>query len=71
MRALAVRRERALQELARASLNRMGLHMFAPTDAALAGDALDSKTVEALHMRACDLVRRSALLLCRLERTGV
>ena len=76
VRALAAKREAALQELARASLNRMGLHMFAPADAALGPNAVGSplgngsKTVEALHMRACDLVRRSALLLCGLEKTG-
>lgn len=74
VRALAEKREAALQDLARASLNRMGLHMFAPADAALGPKAVatpldnGSKAVEALHLRACDLVRRSALLLCTLEK---
>lgn len=76
VRALAGKREAVLQDLARASLNRMGLHMFAPADAALGPNAVaspldnSSKAVDALHMRACDLVRRSALLLCTLEKSG-
>ncbi|MCX7587157.1 hypothetical protein [Phenylobacterium sp. 58.2.17] len=66
VRALAHRRQAALQDLARASLSRMGLGQLdvsaAPQPAA--GD----KALDALHMRTCDLVRRAVLLLCALEK---
>ena len=65
-RALAHRRQAALQDLARASLSRMGLGQF---DASAAPPAADGdKALEVLHMRTCDLVRRAVLLLCALEK---
>lgn len=66
-RALADRRQNALQDLARASLNRMGLGQF-DIDGALPHDG--DKTLEALHMRTCDLVRRTVMLLCALQKAG-
>ena len=66
VRALAHRRQAALQDLARASLSRMGLGQF---DASAAPPAADGdKALEVLHMRTCDLVRRAVLLLCALEK---
>ena len=67
VRALAHRRQAALQDLARASLQRMGLGQF-DIDGALPHDG--DKTLEALHMRTCDLVRRTVMLLCALQKTG-
>lgn len=67
VRALAGKREAALQDLARASLNRMGLGQF-DIDGALPHDG--DKTLEALHMRTCDLVRRTVMLLCALQKAG-
>lgn len=65
-RALAHRRQAALQDLARASLSRMGLGQF---DASAAPPTTDGdKALDALHMRTCDLVRRAVLLLCDLEK---
>jgi hypothetical protein len=64
-RALADRRQGALQDLARASLNRMGLGQF-DIDGALPHDG--DKALEALHMRTCDLVRRTVMLLCALQK---
>lgn len=66
-RALADRRQNALQDLARASLHRMGLGQF-DIDGALPHDG--DKALEALHMRTCDLVRRAVMLLCALQKTG-
>ena len=66
-RALADRRQNALQDLARASLQRMGLGQF-DIDGALPHDG--DKTLEALHMRTCDLVRRTVMLLCALQKAG-
>ena len=66
VRALAHRRQAALQDLARASLSRMGLGQF---DAFAAPPTTDGdKALDALHMRTCDLVRRAVLLLCALEK---
>ncbi|MBA4012897.1 MAG: hypothetical protein C0481_13600 [Phenylobacterium sp.] len=65
IRVAAHRRQAALQDLARASLNRMGLGQF-DIPAALPHDG--DKALEALHMRTCDLVRRTVLLLCALEK---
>ena len=66
VRALAHRRQAALQDLARASLSRMGLGQF---DASAAPPTTDGdKALDALHMRTCDLVRRAVLLLCALEK---
>ena len=67
VRALAHRRQAALQDLARASLQRMGLGQF-DIDGALPHDG--DKTLEALHMRTCDLVRRTVMLLCALQKAG-
>ena len=67
VRALAHRRQAALQDLARASLHRMGLGQF-DIDGALPHDG--DKTLEALHMRTCDLVRRTVMLLCALQKAG-
>ncbi|MBP7701958.1 MAG: hypothetical protein KA098_05090 [Phenylobacterium sp.] len=65
-RALAHRRQAALQDLARASLSRMGLGQF---DASAAPPTTEGdKALEVLHMRTCDLVRRAVLLLCALEK---
>ena len=66
VRALAHRRQAALQDLARASLSRMGLGQFAASAAPPAADG--DKALEVLHMRTCDLVRRAVLLLCALEK---
>lgn len=70
VRALALKRQAVLQDLARASLNRMGLNLFDVSNAALgAAPALGGdKALEALHMKTCDLVRRAALLLCTLQK---
>ena len=65
IRVVAHRRQAALQDLARASLNRMGLGQF-DIPAALPHDG--DNALEALHMRTCDLVRRTVLLLCALEK---
>ena len=66
VRALAHRRQAALQDLARASLSRMGLGQF---DASAAPPTTEGdKALEVLHMRTCDLVRRAVLLLCALEK---
>lgn len=71
-RALAHRRQAALQDMARASLSRLGLFDL-PAAAALgpnavAADLGGDKALEALHMKTCDLVRRAVLLLCALEK---
>ena len=66
-RILAVRRQAALHDLARASLHRMGLGQF---DLAEAPPQDGDKTLEALHMRTCDLVRRAVMLLCALQKAG-
>ena len=55
-----------LQDLARASLSRMGLGQFDVSDAPQPADG--DKALDALHMRTCDLVRRAVLLLCALEK---
>ncbi len=73
VRALALKRQAVLQDLARASLNRLGLNLFDIPDAALGPNAVPSpfsgdKALDALHMRTCDLVRRAALLLCGLQK---
>ena len=66
IRVVAHRRQSALQDLARASLVRMGLGQFdIPGAPSHDGD----KALEALHMRTCDLVRRAVLLLCALQKT--
>ena len=65
-RALADRRQNALQDLARASLSRLGLGQFDVSDAPQPADG--DKALDALHMRTCDLVRRAVLLLCALEK---
>jgi hypothetical protein len=65
IRVVAHRRQAALQDLARASLNRMGLSQF---DLPAAPPFGDDKALDALHMKTCDLVRRSVLLLCALEK---
>ena len=65
IRVVAHRRQGALQDLARASLVRMGLGQFdIPGAPSQDGD----KVLEALHMRTCDLVRRAVLLLCALQK---
>ena len=66
VRALAHRRQAALQDLARASLSRMGLGQFDVSAAPPPADG--DKALEVLHMRTCDLVRRAVLLLCALEK---
>ena len=45
----------------------MGLGQF-DIDGALPHDG--DKTLEALHMRTCDLVRRTVMLLCALQKAG-
>lgn len=69
IRAVDLQREAALQDLARSSLHRMGLNMLepAPDLPNATASPFESRPIEALHMRACDLVRRSALLLCELK----
>jgi hypothetical protein len=66
---VAVKRQALLQELARESLNRLGMHLFeipnldrSRGDCAPAGGALND-----LHLKTCDLVRRSLLLATALE----
>ena len=66
VRALAHRRQAALQDLARASLSRMGLGQLDVSAAPQPADG--DKALDALHMRTCDLVRRAVLLLCALEK---
>jgi hypothetical protein len=73
VRALSLKRQAVLQDLARASLNRLGLNLFDVPDAALGPNAVASpfsgdKALDALHMKTCDLVRRAALLLCGLQK---
>lgn len=69
IRAVDLQREAALQDLARSSLHRMGLSMLepAPDLPNAAASPFEPRPIETLHMRACDLVRRAALLLCELK----
>lgn len=72
IRAVSLKRQAALQDLARASLNRLGLSLFALPATALGPNAAGSapcpaKAVEELHLKACDLVRRAVLLLNALQ----
>ena len=59
---LAARRQAVLEDLARASLRRMGLEIQNAPPPASPARALD-----ALHMSACDLVRRCVILLGQLK----
>lgn len=72
IRAVALQRESALQDLARSSLHRMGLNMLepAPDLPNATASPFEQRPIETLHMRACDLVRRSAMLLCALKAEG-
>jgi hypothetical protein len=69
VRAVALQREAALQDLARSSLHRMGLNILepAPDLPNAAASPFEQRPIETLHMQACDLVRRSAMLLCALK----
>jgi hypothetical protein len=72
IRSVASKRQAALQDLARASLSRLGVGLFALPAAALGPNAVGgglcaSKAVDELHMKACDLVRRTLLLLSALQ----
>lgn len=77
VRSLAVKRQAVLQNVARASLNRLGMNLFAipgaTSGASGAGASFgDDETIEALHLRTCDLVRRSVLLIGALQaRSGL
>lgn len=67
---LAVKRQAVLEEVARASLTRLGMNLFAIPNGALnavRSPFADNETVDALHMKTCDLVRRSLLLFDALE----
>lgn len=73
VRGLALQRQAVLQDVARASLNRLGLDLFDIPDATLGPNAVASpfgrdKALDALHLKTCDLVRRAALLLCGLQK---
>lgn len=72
IRAAALKRQGVLQDLARASLSRMGFGLFALPSTALGPNAVavslgHPKAVDELHLKACDLVRRALLLLSALE----
>ena len=72
VRALAAKRQVVLQDLARASLNRLGMNLFAIPAAAMGKNAVPSpfgreESIDALHLKTCDLVRRTLLLLSALE----
>jgi hypothetical protein len=75
VRTLALTRQAVLQDLARASLNRLGLDLFDIPAAALGPNAAPSpfgndKALGDLHMRTCELVRRAVLLVAALEKAG-
>ena len=69
VRVLAFKRRIALENIARASLERLGMNLFELPTAAMgcvrASPCNDS--LETLHLKACDLVRRTLLLLSKLE----
>ena len=72
IRAAAVKRQEVLQDLARASLNRLGLSLFSLPSKAMEPNAIgrafaNPKAVDELHLKACDLVRRTLLLLSALD----
>jgi len=72
IRAMAIKRQEVLQDLARASLNRLGLSLFALPSKVLEPNAIgrafaNPKAVDELHLKACDLVRRTLLLLSALD----
>ena len=72
IRALADTRQVVMQALAQASLERLGIGLFAIPSAARAPKAAASPrrpelSLDALHLKTCDLVRRTLLLLNALE----
>jgi hypothetical protein len=66
---VAARRQALLQAMARESLNRLGMHLFEiPNLDRSRGDcARSSGALNDLHLKTCDLVRRSLLLATALE----
>lgn len=67
---LAIKRRAVLEGVARASLSRLGMNLFAiPSGAfnAVPSPFGHDETIDALHMKTCDLVRRSLLLFEALE----
>lgn len=69
VRILAFKRRIALENMARASLGRLGMDLFEIPSVALGARRASTCTdsLETLHLKACDLVRRSLLLLSKLE----
>lgn len=71
VRSLADTRHAVLQGLAQASLERLGMGLFAIPSAARAPKAaslsLRQPSIDTLHLKTCDLVRRTLLLLNALE----
>lgn len=71
VRSLADMRQAVLQGLAQASLERLGMGLFAIPSAARAPKAASSSlrqpSIDTLHLKTCDLVRRTLLLLNALE----
>lgn len=72
IRAVALKRQEVLQDLARASLTRLGLSLFALPSKVMEPNAIgrafsNPKALDELHLKACDLVRRTLLLLSALD----
>lgn len=71
VQSLADTRHAVLQGLAQASLERLGMGLFAIPSAARAPKAASSSlrqpSIDTLHLKTCDLVRRTLLLLNALE----
>ena len=70
VRTLADMRQAVLQGLAQASLERLGMGLFAIPNAARAAKAVAGRqqpSIDTLHLKTCDLVRRTLLLLNALE----
>lgn len=70
IRTLAAMRQAVLQGLAQASLERLGMGLFAIPSTARASKAAplgQQPSIDTLHLKTCDLVRRTLLLLNTLE----
>lgn len=70
VRTLADMRQTVLQGLAQASLERLGMGLFAIPNAARTPKAValrQQPSIDTLHLKTCDLVRRTLLLLNALE----
>ena len=70
VRTLSDMRQAVLQGLAQASLERLGMGLFAIPNAARAAKAVAGRqqpSIDTLHLKTCDLVRRTLLLLNALE----